>query len=259
MQSIFILKIFFIKFVFFQVSVRFTIRLINNSAFYKRLVSITDSEDFYPKQKVLITYKPMFTATSHFIGIWLNTEKLLQAFLSVNEYFSKKEGISYYSMNPHSTHITLYYLPKNLDQDYLEKISKKIEDYIILSDLNIHIQGIHYFMPDKRNSILYLEPTYQKFIIDSRDDFIQVKNFDIIIDNQYNYVPHITLWKLHSTYDISNDSMIKICYELYEIIKPLITQDNLAETLWIFRVNSSILPELQFPIISKKFSDKRTT
>lgn len=200
----------------------------------------------------------MFTATSHFIGVWLNIEKLLSIFSCTNEYFLSKKDMQYFSMNPLSPHITLHYLPKEIDSEYLNKV-KEILERNLNSDFDMGISGINCFVPNKKTLILYLEPTILKSIETIRDELIDINPFNEITDNWYEYIPHITLWKVQSLDDLDDNSIKKIISELFQIIQISITQKKLAETLWIFRVNSLITPELHFPIFSKKISYDTTT
>ncbi|MBC7498313.1 2'-5' RNA ligase family protein [Candidatus Gracilibacteria bacterium] len=161
-------------------------------------------------------------------------------------------------MNPLSSHVTLHYLPKEIDSEYLDKI-KEILERNLSSDFDMDISGINCFVPNKKTLILYLEPTIPKSIKTIRDELIDINPFNEITDNGYEYIPHITLGKVQSLDDLDDDSIKKIISELFQIIQIFITQKKLAETLGIFRVNSLITPELQFPIFSKKLIYDRTT
>lgn len=201
----------------------------------------------------------MFKSTSHFIGIGLNIEKMINVFLLINQYFIWRDNISYYSLSPLSPHITLYYLPDELTVDYLDTAKRILDEIRDNWNCNIQISGVNYFLQNKRNVIIYIEPTGNSYLECLHNKVMNIQSFDEIPDNQYKYIPHLTIWKL-SLSDDADESILKdICAELFWIIQDSYNYDNIAESISLYRVNSKIIPELQFPIFTKMIKYESTT
>ena len=201
----------------------------------------------------------MFKSTSHFIGIGLNIEKMINVFLLINQYFIWRDNISYYSLSPLSPHITLYYLPEELTIDYLDAIRKTLDDITDNWDSNIEIGGVNYFLQNKRNVIIYIEPIDNSYLRWVHDKIMNIQSFNEILDNQYEYIPHLTIWKLTLSDDVDESILKGICAELFWIIQDSYDFDYLAESISLYRVNSKIIPELQFPIFTKMIKYEPTT
>lgn len=201
----------------------------------------------------------MFESTSHFIGIGFNIEKMINVFLLVNHYFSWKDGISYSSLSPLSPHITLYYLPGEITTDYQNMAERVIDEISDNWTFDIRISWVNYFLQNKRNVIIYIEPTDKSLFTWLNHKIRNIQSFNDIPENQYEYIPHLTIWKICLSDDVDEATLKDICTELFWIIQDSYNYHNLAESISLYRVNSTIIPELQLPIFTKKIKYETTT
>lgn len=183
--------------------------------------------------------------TSHFVWIEIKPELLSDVFISVYKYLKENniESIIKFQ-NPLSVHITLYYFEKDLSEN--DKCIIKDEIRKSNFEKDIFIDWLNYFMNwDKY--IFYLNLKTDLHLKWFRDNFHTLFNRSNIEDNNYDFVPHITLFSIEKK-DIFEKHRLNIENLINkELIK--INELNLSnKKCFLYAVNSKFKEEIQIKL-----------
>lgn len=186
--------------------------------------------------------------TSHFIGIKLKSRvftdlfTLLQCYLKEN---NVEQAITLQTMQ--SLHITLYYFENEIPSKDVIKIKNTI---IALRELHtlfvITIGNMNYFQKDNADALCYPSIVQQEQLQVLHDKLATEYKRDFIPDNQYPYVPHISLFRVTDT-NLFKQHKSAIENIIQESLVAL-NNENLFDDFALFGVDSRVTPELQLPI-----------
>ncbi|HSW88988.1 MAG TPA: 2'-5' RNA ligase family protein [Candidatus Saccharimonadales bacterium] len=186
--------------------------------------------------------------TSHFIGIKIKHTYFVNLFTLLQQYLKKNNAEHVITLQTmQSLHLTLYYFeneipPKDLIQIKNTSVSlnEKYKNFVITVD------NMSYFQKDNADTLCYLNPVYQKQLHMLHDQLAKEYRRDFIPDNQYPYVPHISLFRVTDTnlFKQHKDAIENIVQESLVAL----TNENLFAGFALFEVDSHVTPELQLPI-----------
>jgi len=185
--------------------------------------------------------------TSHFIGFKLDSEAFVDIYLPLQQFLNEHNlGKCIELQNILSLHITLYYFQSDLSakdltniENFISSLRKERQKY------TISIKGFEYFRKEDKEILLYLRPENDSLSLLRKDLTLQFQR-DAIVDNQYAFIPHITLFKI-----INSDIYQKNRDQFEKIIKQYIEEINLHEIpveINFFAVYSQGSPEIQIPL-----------
>lgn len=180
--------------------------------------------------------------TSKFLGITLNQSILKTLFDSLKEY-SKKNNLqnTIEIQNQNSVHITLYYLDKNINKSVFEQIQKNLFD-LNKEKVHISLNKVSFFNKEDKNYICYLSPHFPKKL-EKINLYLKQKYTSNAIDNNYQYIPHITVFKIinFSIYKQHEKNILKI-------VNTFCSENNktdLYKSFNLYAVDSTQSPEKQ--------------
>ena len=184
--------------------------------------------------------------TSHFIGIPLKTESFSKVFSKINEYVGKhnlQDAITLQA--PMTPHITLYYLEKNLWD--IDKID--IKKYISNFDVNqeIHLSELKYFLRNEKKYVLYFDVITNITLKKYRDSLHDRYKRDDVLENSYNFTPHITCLKIKNC-EIFEKHRYNIEKILWEQLHVLDMVDINSQNICLYAVDSHFEIEKQIII-----------
>lgn len=184
--------------------------------------------------------------TSHFIWIDLKCSILSNIFIKLFEYLKNNniDNIVVFQ-NPLSTHITLYYLENNISL----KLKNEIKDFINTFDLNNEIKIIwfDYFYREWNKFVLYLKSKSKDNFKNYRDIFHNEFNRNYILDNNLEFSPHITIFKILN-YEIFENHRLNIEKILTDEINKVKNIDLNNKNIHLYAVNSNFKEEIQIKI-----------
>lgn len=185
--------------------------------------------------------------TSHFIWIEIKSEIISNIFVETYKYL-KKNNIenSILFQNPISSHITLYYLEKDINKN----LNINIKNYIkkLKIDEEIKISWFNYFFKlDWSRNILYFTIDTKLNLNDYNNDLDKIYNRALIEDNNFNFLPHITFLRIKDN---------KIFEEHKENIENIINIELLkinnfdlnSKNIFLYASNSNFKEEIQIKI-----------
>ncbi|MDD3302878.1 MAG: 2'-5' RNA ligase family protein [Candidatus Gracilibacteria bacterium] len=185
--------------------------------------------------------------TSHFIGVELNSYILSNIFIKIYQYIKDNCIESCVSFqNPLSPHITLYYLDKDIHLD----IKNQIKDFILSFAISNEIKliGFDYFYKGEgKRYILYLNIYSKNPFKDYRNILHDKFKMDYVIDNSYDFSPHITILKINNP-DIFENHRLNIESILKEEINKIKEFDVNLGKISLYAVNSKFKEEIQIRI-----------
>ena len=185
--------------------------------------------------------------TSHFIWIQLKSEIFSDIFSVVYQYV-KKNNIEDFIVfqNPLSSHITLYYLEKDI-----ENITKKeIKEYIKKFNINdtITISWFNYFFRWEWNRfVLYFTSKTNLNLENYRNDLHEKYNRDYVEDNGFAFSPHITFLRIQDSkiFEKHRDNIENIINKKLQKINHL---DTNTKNTFLYAVNSQFKEEIQIKL-----------
>lgn len=183
--------------------------------------------------------------TSHFVLIELKSEIFSDLYKNIFDYLKQNNIENILSFqNILSVHITLYYFEKNLNINSISKINKIIK--IIKLD-DIFINWFKYFYRDNKEFLLYIDSFSKKDLKNYRDLFHKNFKRDFIIDNTFEFIPHITFFKIIDIYKFQahKQNIENIILSFLENIK---NKNITTKNIFIYKVNSSFKEEIQIKI-----------
>lgn len=181
-------------------------------------------------------------STSNFLGITLDKSKFKALFDSLNKY-SKENNLQKIIeiQNQDSVHITLYYLDKDINKSVLKQIK---DDLSVLNKKNISIflKKVFFFKKENKNYLCYLSPNSIEEL-EKINLYLKQKYISNAIDNNYKYIPHITIFKIldFSIYKQHKKNILKI-------INTFLSKNNktnLYQSFNLYSVDSTKSPEKQ--------------
>ncbi len=183
--------------------------------------------------------------TSHFISIKINTSPFVDLFVNLQRYLDINDLISSIALRDiHSLHITLYYLPKEISPEELDAIQKNISDLTsTYKNFSITSGDITFFTKNNLDSLCYITCPQADKLKEINSQLATQYKKNEIIDNQYNYIPHMLLFKI-----LDQNLFIKHKDTINNIIKQdlqKISNANLFQGFFLFEVNSNFHPEIQ--------------
>lgn len=184
--------------------------------------------------------------TSHFIWIAIKPEIFSDVFVWVNAYLQKHDIENCISFqNPISTHITLYYLEEKILEQDTENIKRNISEFDISWD--IFVTWIKYFYREADKYVLYFTSKTSVPLKKYRDLLHQQYNKTEVVENSYDFSPHITFLKiLESTvFEEHRENIERIMVtEIKKLQNVNISNKNVS----LYAVNSRFNPEIQIKI-----------
>lgn len=185
--------------------------------------------------------------TSHFIGFKLKSEAFVDLFVQLQQFLQQndlKECIEL--QNILSIHTTLYYFESDIPAEVLTAL----KDFIATHQDNegnftISINGFDYFNRDGKEVLLHLKPENESLVALHTQLATQFKR-DAVVDNQYPFVPHVTLFKI-----LDLDTYEKYRSQIERIVNQCIQEMNsmnIYEELRVFAVYSQAKPEMQISL-----------
>lgn len=185
--------------------------------------------------------------TSHFIWVDLNSYILSNIFIKIYEYIKDNHIENYVSFqNPLSPHITLYYLEKDIELD----TKNQIKDFISSFDLSneIKLTWFDYFYKWEWNRfVLYLKSESKNPFKDYRNILHDKLKREYVIDNSYDFSPHITILKIDNS-EIFESHRLNIENILSEEINKIKELDINLRKISLYAVNSKFKQEIQVKI-----------
>ena len=183
--------------------------------------------------------------TSHFIGIKINNKVFGNLFTALQQYCKDNQIESTITLQDiHSLHVTLYYLPKEISSQELDIIKTSINTLNNLEkEFILTPTQIRYFKKDKKEFLAYIEcfqnDKLKKFNLELADQY----NKNQIPDNQYMYIPHISLFQINA-YEQFMKHKDHIGNIVRQSLKEMIGE-NLFQGFYLFEVNGTSHPEMQ--------------
>lgn len=183
--------------------------------------------------------------TSHFIGLSFYCTQFVDLFVHLQKYFDTnglENAIEF--QNILSLHITLYYLGNTVTRENESAIAKEVS--IISSkykDITILPLKSSYFTNNTKNLLCYLSCSQKETLEEINRFFAGKYNFVKASENQYPYIPHITLFKILNS-DVYTLHKAKID-EIINHETSLIDSEHLIKGIHLFQVNSNFHPEIQ--------------
>ncbi|MBI3984762.1 MAG: hypothetical protein HY344_02355 [Candidatus Levybacteria bacterium] len=181
--------------------------------------------------------------TSYFVGILLD-DIFIDLYNEIGQYLSDNKIKHLITLqNKSSLHITLYYFKKDIDK---ETISSILLDIKTIKIPLIKIDEVKYFKNNNKYLLCYLNCDKQKIFEKINSYFAQKYKNDQVLDNQYQYIPHISFFKINDQINFlrHKESIEKI---IYKHIK-LIDNKRVLDSVRLFKVNSKTDPETQIPM-----------
>lgn len=188
--------------------------------------------------------------TSYFIGTKITSRTFVNLFVSLQQYLKDNNLTSAIEIQDiHSLHITLYYFSKEILTYELDSLKKSIS--VLNSDnknFRITAENFAYFKQDGIDYLCYITCSQTKKLEKINNQFSNQYKKDDIVDNQYKYIPHISLFKVlnHNDFIIHKDKINSIIEKELKEIK----DENVFDGFFLFAVNSKFHPEIQLPFIS---------
>lgn len=180
--------------------------------------------------------------TSHFLGTTLNNKLFSGLFNSLQKYLKENNIENIIELqNLSSLHITLYYFGKELDSSTLINIRADLKS-LNNNIFPIYINQVHFFQKKSKDYLCYLSPLE---IVKLSEINLTLKNkyLNDIEDNNYSYIPHITVFKIKnfSIYKDHEESILSIINSHLEKIK---TKNSFKEFNF-YSVDSNHSPQEQ--------------
>lgn len=185
--------------------------------------------------------------TSHFIWIDLNSYLLSDVFIKLYEYVKDNNIENYISFqNPLSTHITLYYLENNIDLNIKNQIKDFISSFYLSNE--IKLTWFDYFHNWEWNRfVLYLKTESKNLFKDYRNILHNKFKRDYVVDNSYDFFPHITILKINN-FEVFENHRLNIENILNEEIDKIKNIDINLRKINLYAVNSKFKEEIQIKI-----------
>jgi len=177
--------------------------------------------------------------SSYFIGVLLDSSQFVDLFVKLQRYIEKRNLQNCLQLhNILSLHISLYYLEAKLDKETLATIIKDLSEISFqYKQLKISLSEIKYFENNLGKRLCYLDCSPEDELKNINKYFATKYKRNKILANQFNYIPHISLFNILEQID-------QIIKEELE----LINQTNIFKSFNIFKVNSFFHPEIQIPL-----------
>lgn len=192
-------------------------------------------------------YNACMHATSHFIGISLDSSLFADLFVDLQTYFSGHGMESTVEFqNPLSPHVTLYYLEDSIEPGQKSQILEDISDASATNRLTISDLKANYFGEPGQERVCYLGCARDTKLEELHQFFVQKYNRPQIPENQLTFVPHISLFRIRDpeAYALHKEKIDAIIHTGAQIIDT----KHAITGLRLFRVNSLFHPEIQIAI-----------
>lgn len=188
--------------------------------------------------------------TSHFIGIKINSRTFVDLVVKLQQYLKDSNAEQAIELQDiHSLHVSLYYLQKEISSQERNNIKKTIatftkshKDFVLTSD------HVDYFKKAETDYLCYITCSQVRKLSALNNQLANEYKKDQIPDNQYAYIPHISLFRVrnHKLFITHKDNIDNIIEQiLYDI-----NNENLFKGFYLFEVNSKFHPEIQFIVNS---------
>lgn len=173
--------------------------------------------------------------TSHFIAISLYPQHLAQLFIDLYSLLHKSDSVIF--QNPNTVHITIYYLPSQINYQLVQNILPTIQTPIYLSSSN-------YFQKQNTDFICYLT-SENLGLLKSYFDKLSMKLPNEVPENKLKFIPHVTLFRIinpskFAPYKKQVNRIIQT--HLQKISKINLSQSPQTD---LYAVSSAFQPELQ--------------
>lgn len=188
--------------------------------------------------------------TSHFIGIKINSRVFVNLFVQLQQYLKINDAEQAIELqNIHSLHVSLYYLQEEIPFQERTNIENTIT---ILTKLHKNFiltpNHIAYFKKNESDYLGYISCFQVQELSKLNNQLAEEYKKDQIPDNQYIYIPHISLFRImnHNLFISHKGNIDNIIEQLLNSIN----KDNLFQGFFLFEVNSQFHPEIQFIVNS---------
>lgn len=186
--------------------------------------------------------------TSHFIGIKLNSRIFADLFVKLQQYLRDNNAEQAIELQDiHSLHVSLYYLQKEIPPQERDSIRNTIlslnrsqKDFVLTSD------HAGYFKKNETEYLCYISCFQVQELTTLNSQLANEYKKDQIPDNQYTYIPHISLFRVmnHALFITHKNNINNIIEEmLYNI-----NNENLFQGFYLFEVSSKFHPEIQLTV-----------
>jgi len=182
--------------------------------------------------------------TSHFIGVTLDNRLFVDLFVDLQTYLTDNniaDSVSFH--NPLSTHITVYYLDKNLARSDQEKITKDLKK-INKRFLNtvVKVDRVDFFRKNDKESLCFLSPSNINELVEL-NHFFKSNYPNKVSNNDFLFMPHISIFNIknHSTFATHKAAFLAIINKNLKTIE----EDNALRSINLYYVNSTFHPEIQ--------------
>lgn len=183
--------------------------------------------------------------TSHFIGIKINSKAFIDLFFTLQKYIKDNDlALVIELQDIQNLHVSLYYLPQEIPAQELSSIKNTIKTlHDLYKDFMLTHNKVSYFKKDDSDYLCYVVCSQTKELNKlNRQLANQYKKIQIP-DNQYDYIPHISLFRV-----LNNKLFFKhkenITTTILQALKN-IQNENLFQGIFFFGVNSNFHPEMQ--------------
>lgn len=186
-------------------------------------------------------------ATSHFVGLSLDSSRFVELFVDLQRYF-KAHGLegALELQNILSLHISLYYLESSISKKDQMQIMQDITQLSLDGAVGVaQMEAAHFGEPGKER-ICYLSCPVDVRLKEINQFFVKKYNYAQVPENQQAFVPHVSLFRINDP--IAYTPHKKEINELINGATASIHYDGLIECLYLFQANSLFHPEVQIPI-----------
>lgn len=188
--------------------------------------------------------------TSHFIGIKINSRVFVDLFIQIQQYLKDNNAEGAIELQDiHSLHVSLYYLQKEISPQERNNIKNTIETFTKLhKDFVLISNRVVYFRKADTDYLGYIECSQVQELTVFNSQLAKQYKEDQIPENQYTYVPHISLFRVinHKLFTIHKENINNIIKQQLNSIK----DENLFQGFYLFEVSSKFHPEIQFIVNS---------
>ncbi len=184
--------------------------------------------------------------TSHFVWIEMNPKLLSDIFVNVYKYLKENDILESVNIqNPLSSHITLYYLEKDLWDPDKDNVRNNISVLDVSND--IYLTWINYFFRWENKFVLYFTTQTEMPLKDYRDTLHKKYNRVDVEDNSFEFSPHITFLRILDA-EVFENHRINIESIIFGEIKKLNDTNISSKQVWLYAVNSTFREEIQIKI-----------
>ncbi len=179
--------------------------------------------------------------TSHFIAVALKLNVFVDLFVELQQLIVREKLLGVHLVNPLSLHLTLYYLPKEIEDPVIcQSIAEANKQ---LANDEMYMAGFNYFQDNMgQENLLYISiaDLWPKRL---HAFFSHTFNHSELVDNSYDFVPHISILKIEDAAGYMRQKA-----QIEQIVQSFIqtnVQQNIFSNIHLFEACSRFQPEIQ--------------